>query len=335
MESFVAMYRKDREDTQERIRDREADNQERIRDREAEKQEREADRQERIRDRDYMRREFNNIRLSSPDQALHRGARSSLSQLSSADQVKAVANGTFATWSYVRRLQEQKVYAVGCAHCAFYYCTRSMEHSFVSLPQSGGISCVYVFEELLMVQNPLRTALDFVAVELNEIPDGMKLDELPIWTDERPHLASLSAVVGGYSHAGNVLGNHLRGVGDVTVFTAHLDALMVHSSGALMYGFDQDCNPHVLGVYCGDVDANSKLRPRGRICPMPPLASLTRLETTSAAMPLTVSDAMGDRPCQFDGMNLVDGSSRWPGVLTVGNISHYVGAGDVGRSRAV
>ena len=58
--------------------------------------------QERIRDRDFMRRELNNIWLASPDQAL-RGARSSLSQLSSAAQAKAVANGAFATWSYVRR----------------------------------------------------------------------------------------------------------------------------------------------------------------------------------------------------------------------------------------
>ena len=276
------------------------------------------------------------ISLGSPAQALV-AARPSLCPLNAEDKMRAISEGAFATWSYVRRQRDNKVYAVGCAHCAFYYCTLSATHTFISLPRSvidSSIGQVYIFPELLTMQGPhLRTGIDFVAVELNsEI--HMPIEDVPTWSDEELKLDELSSFVGGYSHACNVLGGNVQASAiDEYVFVE--DQGEGGNSGTLMYAFNQRSEPQVLGVYCGIVDPNSKQRPRGRICPMPQFASLTSLGTSTNQQVVKVFDASGCRECRFDGQQLIDGTSCWPGALMTANIPFRVGAMEAGSCRAL
>jgi len=113
-------------------------------------------------------------------------------------------DGACATWSRVQH--GGNVYAVGCAHCAFYYKSiGSDEVAFVSLPEDivERAVTVHFFESLLsndQVASPTTT--DFVAVQLNETLDA----KLPVWSDRPPDISEATGVVAGRAHTCSVVG---------------------------------------------------------------------------------------------------------------------------------
>ena len=295
-----------------------------------------------------LRRDFSFARAVSPAQALSRVKRT-LVPMSKQAAGSAIRQGASATWTFVVR-PDGRLFAIGCAHTAFYYNTVSRVRSFVSLPLrvvQSGVENVYVHRELLTCMNPLKTGFDFVAVEIKQLPAAMTKAVMPVWKDTHPIRGKLTGIVAGYSHSCTVLGESLWRVdvdGSPSEWTFVESQGEPGNSGSLMFGFTKNCSPMPLGVYCGVAREGAggcgkvAMRPRGRICPLPRLGDLVKLSVADDTAPirLEVHDAHTHRECRFDGTYLIDGDGcEWPGVCVTTKIAKYTGSFDAGSCRSL
>lgn len=105
------------------------------------------------------------------------------------------------------------------------------------------------------------------------------------------------------------------------------------NSGTLMYAFTKDLTPVPLGVYCGTASTGANMRHRGRVCPLPSLASLRSVDVVALMnASMVMMDKNGQRTCAFDNGYLTDGV-KYPGVLIQEKVA-YMGSQWVGSCRA-
>ena len=256
---------------------------------------------------------------------------------------EAVIDGAVATWTYVSR--KEKVYALGCAHCALYYGTRCGMKSFVSLPKSV-VDCKALSIGFLnpgTFSNPLPTWQDFVAVEVEKAPEGLN----PTAWGTPISAAREFFCIAGRATSGNVTGEGrfvVTNEGEAsTEGTERKHGMFVETggepghSGTLLFGFDGG-EPTPLGLYCGIGQEKHAMRPRGRVALFPPFTEISWLavKNPNVSTEIEVTDSKSVRKCRWvaEETELIDGTSAWPGVFVDKQFS-YVGSFDVGSCRAM
>jgi hypothetical protein len=271
----------------------------------------------------------------SPQQAVSFVPRAQFPPLAGYD---AQSDGDISTWT--RCQQGGKVYAVGCAHCAFYYRTMTGPLSFVSVPhQILGTAVRVLFSAALLEQTQMHsiTAKDFVAVELNVPFDAT----LPVWPANGaayPAPGDVTGAVAGRANSCYVLGENLfkfaEGSAHPGCFGFVEQQGEAGNSGTLMYAFREDLTPLPLGVYCGTASRGADMRHRGRVCPLPRLASLRSAAVVARVKAsMVMMDKEGQRTCTFEKGYLTDSGKKFPGVLIQENVA-YMGSQWVGSCRA-
>jgi hypothetical protein len=258
------------------------------------------------------------------------------------DVADAVANGTVATWTWVRA--GPRLFAVGCVHCALYYRTVTPGCVFVSLPNAvvtAGVISVHFARPIDALPTArLATADDLVAVEVKANGNTAQIAAVQ-WPQTAKLPINASGCVFGSSNSSVVSGEgHVISATDgsgVFVETAGEPG----QSGTLLFRYDvAKDTPVPLGVYCGvTASANTSMKPRGRMALFPPLGSMTSYNVLppAANATLAVQDALGvwNLPLMSKngGVYLNDQSVEYPGVLIAAK-SIYTGALDVGACRA-
>ena len=208
---------------------------------------------------------------------------------------EAIVGGGMATWTYMRMTvagtdttpEENICLAVSCKHCALNYKLAKGRnprlrgsYRFVSLPKElidCGVKWVGLMGGHKYGPGIARrlVARDISIVILNNFPDNVNRDKVPLWPDSpEQRLFPSTLLVAGWSPTGTVHGSHCTKHFDHYVFVERSGE--AGNSGTLMYLLRPGGQPPLLiGVYTGIDYALRKqdldVLYRGEICPFPPV----------------------------------------------------------------